>query len=348
MERKLASIQKIAAITPIADADRIELAHVLGWQCVAKKGDFKEGDLCIYIEVDAFLPMKNQYAFLASTSYRKNPYMGEGYRIRTQRMRGEISQGLLLPLSVLPDSVPHEIGTDVTDILEIRKWEVPEAATSGGTVIGDMPFGTPKTDETRVQSAPELLAEFAAVDEYYISTKMDGTSMTAVWKDGILHVCGRNCEYKDDEKCDMWKLVHRLRLPDTLAEKYPDRNIVIQGEFCGEGIQKNRLKLKEPHWYIFTMLNAETMRRIPLAEMMEIAENLNLETVSVEETGTGTEFHEKYSTVESLLERAKGTYPAGTLKEGIVIRPTVPVYSPALRGPLSMKILNNDFLVKEK
>ena len=65
--------------------------------------------------------------------------------------------------------------------------------------------------------------------------------------------------------------------------------------------------------------------------------------VPVEEHGE--EF--PYSSVEKLLERAKGKYDSGMNKEGIVIRPVEPVYSRTIEGPLSMKVLNNDYLLKE-
>ena len=86
-------------------------------------------------------------------------------------------------------------------MLGIRKWEVEERVTNSGTVVGDFPDGIPKTDELRVQSYPELIDEIKAVKGYYISTKMDGTSVTMYWKDGYFGICGRNYEYADDDKC---------------------------------------------------------------------------------------------------------------------------------------------------
>lgn len=150
--RKLASIQKIWDVMPIEGADRIELVRVLGWQCVAKKDEFKKGDLCVYYEVDSFLPIKPEYEFLRSSSYKNTDIVGEGFRLRTQKFRGQISQGLCLPLRVLDGTgwTNFEIGTDVTDILGVRKWEIEERATTGGTVIGTLPRDIPHTDETRV------------------------------------------------------------------------------------------------------------------------------------------------------------------------------------------------------
>ena len=340
-KRKLASIQYVHHITPIEGADRIECVHVLGWQCVANKGQFSVGDHCVYMEVDSFLPVCERFEFLRSSSYKNNEILGEGFRLKTQKFRGQISQGLVQPLSILPKG-NYELGDDVTDLLGIKKWEVEERVTNSGTVIADFPSGIPKTDELRVQSYPELIDEFKQVKGYYISTKMDGTSVTMYWKDGHFGVCGRNFEYADDDKCAMWVYAHAHGIPEKIAESGLD-NIAIQGEFCGAGIQKNRLKLVRPEWYVFTMLDMETRRRLPLDRMKEICQQLGLTTVPIEEEKDKFE----YDSVDVLIERAKGKYTSGMNKEGIVIRPISPVYSETIQGPLSMKVLNNDYLLKE-
>ena len=340
-KRKLASVQYVHHITPIEGADRIECVHVLGWQCVANKGQFHVGDHYVYFEADSFLPVCDRFEFLRSSSFKKSEILGEGFRLKTLKFRGQISQGLVQPLSILPEG-EYELGTDVTELLGVRKWEIEERVTSSGTVIGDFPYDITKTDELRVQSYPELISEFKAVPAYYISTKMDGTSVTMYWKDGKFGVCGRNYEYEDNDKCAIWKYAHKHKIEERLKENnIPD--VAIQGEFCGAGIQKNRLKLVKPEWYVFTIVNMETGRRYPLQQMQELCEKVGLKMVPVEEQGE--EF--PYSSVEELLERAKGKYDSGMNKEGIVIRPVEPVYSRAIEGPLSMKVLNNDYLLKE-
>ena len=340
-KRKLASIQYIHYITPIEGADRIECVHVLGWQCVANKGQFQVGDSCVYMEVDSFLPICEQFEFLRSNSYRKSELLGEGFRLKTLNFRGQISQGLVQPLSILPEG-EYQVGDDVTELLRIKKWEVEERVTSSGTVIGDFPDGIPKTDEFRVQSYPELINEFKQVPMYYISTKMDGTSVTMYWKAGQFGVCGRNYEYADDGKCAMWDYAHEHKIAEKLKE-YHVPDIAIQGEFCGAGIQKNRLKLVRPEWYVFTVIDLATRRRYSLETMKKLCEDLELNMVPIEEVKNVFD----YDSIESLLERAKGKYASGMNKEGIVIRPTEPVYSPIIGGPLSMKVINNDYLLKE-
>ena len=116
MERSLAHIEKIEWIRPIEGAQKIELIGILGWQCVvAKKDNFKVGDLVLYCEVDSVMPEKPEYEFLRDRKFR----------IRTIKLRGELSQGLVLPISFLGDSKKYSIGDDVTELLGITKYLSP-------------------------------------------------------------------------------------------------------------------------------------------------------------------------------------------------------------------------------
>ena len=343
--RKLASIQRIWKIEPIEGADRIELAHILGWQCVVNKGQFREMDLAVYFEVDSFLPIAPEFEFLRASSYRKTDIMGEGFRLRTMKFRGQISQGLLLPVSAFP-AIPAdaELGTDVTEILGVKKWEIEERITTGGTMIGTLPYDIPHTDETRVQAEPGLIQAFAGL-EYYISTKMDGSSHSVGIDENGFHVTGHNYEYKDDGNSPFYELVKSMDLQAKMEAFATANNLstfTIQGELCAPGIQKNRLKLTKPAWYVFTI--RENGKRVGLTRMLEVCEKLQLESVPIEEIGT--DLPVKYPTVEALLERADGNYPKGGKKEGIVIRPTEPVYCELVSGALSMKVVSNKYLLK--
>ena len=340
MTRKLSSVQYVHDIFPIEGADRIECIGVLGWQCVAKKGEFAVGDLCVYFEIDSFLPEDERFAFLASTCFKHNDLLGDGYRLRTQRFRGQISQGLALPLSVLPDG-NWKIGDDVTELLGVRKWEVSERASSGGTIIGTLPAWVPKTEETRVQAEPKLIEEFRGIP-YYISTKMDGTSMSMYRMDGQFGICGHNYELADDGKCSFWKWAHEHELEDRLIDASLD-NIVIQGEFCAAGIQGNPLTLKKPKWYVFTVRDSCRGVRLGIKETIEVCKAIGLTVVPIEEYGEEL----PYRSVESLLERARGLYGNGRIKEGIVVRPQTPIYSKTIGASLSMKVINNDYLIKK-
>jgi len=345
--RKLASIQRIWKIEPIEGADRIELAHVLGWQCVVNKGQFQPMDTGVYFEIDSFLPTRPEFEFMRATSYKKSDVMGEGFKLRTMRFRGEISQGLLLPLSQFPEiPAETEIGTDVTELLGVKKWEIEERVTTGGTAIGTLPYDIPHTDETRVQEEPALIQAFAGL-EYYISTKMDGSSHSIGIDENGFHVTGHNYEYKDDGASSFYELVkargYREKM-EAFANKENLTTFTIQGELCAPGIQQNRLRLIKPEWYVFTI--RENGKRVGLRRMLEICDLLGLEHVPIEEVGV--DLPSKYPTVEALLARADGDYPKGGKKEGIVVRPTEPVFCPLISASLSMKIVSNKYLLKNE
>ncbi len=345
--RKLASIQRVWKTEAIEGADRIELAYVLGWKCVVNKGQFKPMDLAVYFEIDSFLPIRPEFEFMRASSYRKTDLMGEGFRLRTMKFRGQISQGLLLPVRDFPEiPADAELGADVTELLQVRKWEIEEKATTGGTVIGTLPIDVPHTDETRVQAEPDLIGDFAGL-EYYISTKMDGSSHSISLDEDGFHVTGHNYEYRDDGKSAFYELVKRDGIEDKVRRFYESEGfkvLTIQGELCAPGIQQNRLKLTRPEWYVFTI--RVDGNRVGLKRMQEICKTLELEMVPVEEVGT--DLPAKYPTVEALLERADGNYPNGGKKEGIVIRPTEPIYCERISTDLSMKVVSNKYLLKNE
>lgn len=347
MGRKLASIQRIIKIEPIEGADKIELAYVLGWQCVVNKGQFKPMDLAVYFEIDSFLPVKPEFEFLRTSSYKNTPIMGEGFRLKTMKFRGQVSQGLLLPVSQFHELSDNlELGTDVSEILGVCKWEIEERVTTGGTTIGTLPYSIPHTDETRVQAVPELIKAFAGL-KYYISTKMDGSSHSIGVDENGFHVTGHNYEYKDDGNSSFYNFVNKQDYHDRIVsykESKGLQSLVFQGEFCGAGIQKNRLKLTSPEWYVFTVI--VNGKRVGLRQMLDICNELELTTVPIEEVGVDLPY--RYPTVESLLQRADGDYPKGGKKEGIVIRPTEPVYSDLIGTALSMKVVSNKYLLKNE
>jgi RNA ligase (TIGR02306 family) len=332
--RSLVTIQKVRAISPIPDSDFLELAHIMGWQCVIKKGEFKEGDFGVYYEVDSFLPIDDRYEFLRTSSFRENRDNGTGFRIRTVRLRGQLSQGLLLPLEKFPELTDIAEGVDVTEKLNVKKWYIPETAVAGGIIIGDRPHGIPASDEIRLQSALELLDQLKG-KPYYITTKMDGTSGIVYYIDGKIGCCSRNKEIKDEEDALYWTPVYKYGLKEKLAKL--GKNIVLTGEIIGPGIQKNKLRLAEIEWNVFDVKDGESNRYLPYDDAVKLCAELGLKTVPLEERGEQFDY-----SLETLLEKAKGKYPSGLDKEGIVVRDA---QSPKA---VSFKVLNNDALLKEK
>ena len=343
--RKLASIQRVWDIQPIEGSDFLEQAKVEGWTVVVNKDDFRKGELGVYFEIDSFLPVIPEFEFLRKTSYKKTDIMGEGFKLKTIKLRGVLSQGLLLPLRTFPEIEFLPLGTDVTEILGVKKWEIEERATTGGTVIGELPHDVPHTDETRVQAEPELINAFAGL-EYYISSKMDGSSHSLCIDENGFHVCGHNYEYKDDGTSSFYEFVKSRAYDNSMLhvfEVYGMNTLTVQGEFCAPGIQKNPVRLTRPEWFVFTI--REDGKRVGLKRMQELCEALGMPTVPIEEIDN--DLPSKYPTVEALLERADGNYSTGGRKEGIVVRTTEPVYNEIIGGPLSMKVVSNKYLLKQ-
>ena len=332
--RSLVTIQRVVAIDVIPDSDFLEAASIMGWKCVVKKGEFKVGELGIYFEVDSFLPVEPRYEFLRNSSYRDNEDNGKGFRIRTAKMRGQLSQGLFLPLASFPELEGCSEGDDVTEKLGVKKWYIPEVAGTGGTMIGDRPHGVPASDEIRIQSAQELLGELNG-KPYYITTKMDGTSGIVYYIDGKIGCCSRNKEIQDEKEALYWVPVYTYGLKEKLAEY--GKSIVLTGELCGPGIQKNRLRLQSVEWFVFDVMDWDTHRYFPYDKTCEICASLGLTVVPLEERGDNFSY-----SLETLLEKARGKYPSGLDKEGIVVRYTESPKS------ISFKVLNNDALLKEK
>jgi RNA ligase (TIGR02306 family) len=332
--RALATIQEVDKIAAIDGSDFLELAHIKGWQCVVKKGEFREGEQAVYFEVDSFLPVDERYEFLRKTSYRDNADNGEGFRIKTLRLRGQLSQGLLLPLSGFPEIADCEAGSDVTEALGVKKWYMPEAPSATGTSIGGRPFGIPASDEIRIQSEPGLIDKLKG-RPYYITTKMDGTSCIVYCIEGKIGCCSRNHEIKDEEGALYWTPVYKYELKDKLLRL--NQNVVLTGELCGPGIQKNRLRLDAYAWYVFDCKVGDTAKYASYGEMADFCEALGVPTVPLEELGENYDY-----SLDDLLRKAQGKYASGLDKEGIVVRDSDRPHE------VSFKVLNNDFLLKEK
>jgi RNA ligase (TIGR02306 family) len=319
--RKLASIQKIVSISPIDGADKIECAKILGWNLVVKRGEFTPGDLCMFFEPDAILPEAPWSEFMRSRNFR----------IKAVKMRGVLSQGLALP--VLEECKNLSEGSDITDLLGVKKYDPPEvSAGSFGQSCGPFPALVPKTDEPRIQSSPDLLD--ALKHRFYVMTvKLDGTSFTATYDADQFKVCSRNLSLKNTEDSIFWKVAKKYNLEQSLR----GTTYAVQGELCGPGIQKNRLKLKDHDLFIFNVYDWKAGRYLSPMESSVFCREVGLKTVPIEEAGLAFTYSQ-----EELLEKAKGFYDnTDNIREGLVVR--------SFEVPrVSFKVINNDFLLKEE
>lgn len=332
MERKLASVQKITEIVPHDNADTLEIAKVLGWNVIVKKGEFKAGDYCVYCEVDSVLPERTEFEFLRNKQFR----------IKTIRLRGVVSQGLCLPMNVLPAKLyemQHSLveGGDVTESLGIIKYEVPIPACLSGQVKGMRPSFVPKTDETRIQAAPDVLERYKG-RIFYMTEKVDGSSGSYYYNDGDFGVCSRKLDILEDDKNSFWRASRRYCLKEKMYEL--KRNIVIQGELLGPGVEKNKYKLKEHDLLIFNIYDIDKSAYVNFCEMIKIVNDLGMYTVPL--LGEVRLDHN----IESIVELSKGNSRLyETKREGIVLRPLQEERDEEL-GRLSFKVINPDFLLK--
>jgi RNA ligase (TIGR02306 family) len=352
--RTLATIQKIAKLEPIEGADQIEKATVLGWHLVVRKGEFKEGDLCVYFEVDSLLPQLPEFEFLGKGGSLKKSYTEgkeyTGYRLKTIRLRGQISQGLAMPLSILEGkkypkdtrkSPVYEFseGVDVTALLGVVKWEPAIPANLAGQVKGFFPSFIPKTDETRIQSFPAVLERYPNTI-FYVTEKVDGTSCTIFVKDGELNVCSRNLNIKEDSNNTFWKVANELKLKEKLEKECP--NIALQGELIGDHIQNNKLKINGHKILFFSAYNMELRKYLDKAEFFSLAKKLEISTVPLID-----DKYKLHKTVDEMVTYAtrKSLISPDAWVEGIVVRPLTEMQDEDL-GRLSFKVVNPEFLLK--
>ena len=335
--RKLASIRKISDIQSIPGADMIELVIVDGWKVVvAKNVEHKVGDMVVYCEIDSFLPIKEEFEFLRKSSYKKMSDGTEGFRLRSIKLKGQISQGLILPLKDLQllNKDLLEVGMDVTKELGIVKYEPPIPAELSGKVKGLFPSFLRKTDEERIQNLSDEY-ENLKQHKFYVTEKLDGSSATFYSKDGVFGVCSRNLELLETEGNTFWKVARELKLEEWLTSQ--DVNYSIQGELIGESIQGNPYKIKGQTVGFFNAFNIDTQEYLGLEEFEKLISSMGIKSVPI----LDREFTLP-DTIDELLTYAdeKSVLNSNFDREGVVIR--------SLDRKISFKVISNKFLLSEK
>jgi len=340
--RKLAAIRKIDALRPIPDADAIECAVVGGWTTVVKKGEFKAGDLAVYCEIDSWIPHEIA-PFLSRGNFPRVYNEVKGERLRTVKLRGQLSQGLLLPLSTLT-MVESELfeGLDVSFPLGIVKYEAPVPAQLAGEVKGMFPGWIQKTDQERVQNLKEELDYWLREQHVWeVTEKLDGSSMTVYLRDGEFGVCSRNLELKPSETNSLWKVAVRNDL--ELKLRRANRNLALQGELIGEGIQGNPYKQKGQEFFLFDIYNIDTSKYFTPAERKAFVDEHDIKHVPV--LTFGAELYDTLgiNSIDGILRFAEGKSVMGMVgceREGLVFK------SKAMQ--CSFKAISNAFLLREK
>jgi hypothetical protein len=366
--RELAYIETIKNLKPIPNADNIECAEILGWEVVVKKGDFKVGDLCVYAEVDSILPDLPPFEFLRAKKFR----------IRTVKLKSQISQGIAFPLSTLTQIDPSfnlaklKVGQDLTDTLKITKYD-PEAVSDEPQQIkkswlankwsylkwklfgikpakngNDFPTHlVPKTDEIRVQKMGSELTKREG-ELVYITEKAEGASCTFIyrrsgnWLDNhyIFQVCSRNRVVYDSRKGggetnrQFFYLAAKYSILQRL--KKLDRNLAIQGECIGPGVQGNIYQLPDYELKVFLIYDLDKRCYVPYNELVSLVKELKLPMVPVVDDAAVVKNDIKYY-VE--LSKGNSVINPKVSREGIVIR--------SMNGDFSFKSINPLYLLNQ-
>ena len=330
----MAKIVKIDELNPIEGADKIEVATVGGWKVVAQKGLYNVGDLAVYFEIDSWIP--NTLApFLTKPGQYPKVFEGiEGERLKTIRLRGQLSQGLLMPLDEACKNIESELfeGLDVTVPLGILKWEKAVPAQLAGQVKGNFPTQIPKTDQERVQNLKKELASCEGA-VFEVTEKLEGSSMTCYKIDGVFGVCSRNLDLKRDENNSFWKTAIFLDIENKMS--FSD-NFAIQGELIGPGVQGNIYNLNHLEFRVFDIYDIKEGKYLNPADREDMIKRMGLDHVPILD-----DMFVLSDGIDSLLTLAEGcSRLAQTEREGLVFK--------EVNGGITFKAISNKYLLGEK
>jgi RNA ligase (TIGR02306 family) len=340
--RKLATIERIAEIHPIPDADAIERAVIRAWNIVVGKGQHKVGDLVVYCEIDSIMPERPEFEFLRP----------RGFRIKTIKLRGQVSQGIVFPIDIIPSDITIVgPGQDVTDLLGVTKYEPQIPACLAGLAKGAFPSHSIKTDEERVQNLVDLYEEYRTKYTWIATEKLDGTSATYSIVNDEFGVSSRNLELKETEDNTFWKVARALDV-EAKMRKYMDDHglnaLTLQGELIGEGVQKNKYKIKGQTVRFFRVFDPTAYAFLPYSQSVEAIAEMGLQFVPIIETDMTLP-----DTVEEIILFADGRSALyETAREGVVFVADQLIDKSAdlsrYQGRLSFKVISNKFILKHE
>ena len=347
MERKLATIQKIDGVIKHPSADSLDIVTIKGWKIVTKINEFQKDNLCVFVEIDSVMPEREEFEFLRSRNFR----------IRTIKLRGQISQGIAFPLSIISTEIQSvlvlqnpegNIGTDVTEILGVEKYDPPMPACLGGVAKGKFPSHSIKTDEERIQNLTDIYEEYKQYT-WVATEKLDGSSATFFIYDDEFGIASRNLtlkEHPEDEKNSFWKFARENDLEGKMRDfmfTSQLESLTLQGELYGSGIQKNPYKLKGQTVKFFRAFDPKVYEFYSPEIFMKSIEEMGLEGVPI------ISYEMKLpDTIEECIEMANGrSMLRDTAREGIVF---VALDAPVdkYQGRLSFKVVSNKYILKNE
>jgi hypothetical protein len=297
------------------------------------------------------------------------------FKVKIIKLRGQISMGLVMPVSIIKEFTKKktslEVETDVSGILDVKKYD-PQAEKElkqykqnkkklnfitsymmsfqwfrhiryqlGFETLRNFPHFLPKTDEERLQNMPQVLQQWK--DSFYISEKLDGMSLSCcIYKENKwyskpkFYVCSRNICLHKENNSEWWEVARKFEIERKLRNY--GKNIAIQGEIVGAGVQGNVYNLKELDFYVFNVIDLDTGKRFSLNEKLYFCDHYGFKLVPLLEN----EILLQDFTVNLLLEKANGKSVLGnTNREGLVFRSVT-------NDHLSFKIISTTFLLNQK
>lgn len=348
-ERKLVTIRNINELLPIEGADMIECAAVDGWNVVVKKGEFEEGDQCVFFEIDSWLPADDErFSFLRKTGVKKATDGKERIRLKTVKLRGQISQGLALPIELFSGDLSE---------LDVIKYERPEPKQANAA--GNFPDCIKKTDEERIQNVYGRLQEQHENTQFIPTLKLDGSSCTVAflgkayedhWKNdddmlsvkvgeekiGEVAVCSRNLHLKFDMDSHFYKAASASNVIDAVKIMGRDGyNLAVQGEVMGPVIQGNKEKLSSFEMFVFSIFDIDKQEYISFSKVVEICNSIGMKHVPIVSID---DWYPLKHNVKEILAMSDGPSMNAKLREGIVWK--------SVDGSASFKAISNKWLLK--
>lgn len=306
---KLASIERIKSVEKHFNADSLEICSVAGYKAITKLGQYKEGELVVFIQPDTCLPDISWAAF----------YRSKSKRVKAVKLRNVWSMGIIESIEnvglFFRDS--YEEGQEISDIIGVTKYEAP--APQDLSAKGNLPFGISKSDEENWQSVDIPYGEFCDV-----TMKYEGQSASFAYKNvpdrEPFAICSRSLEIKPECENNFTRIAAKYDIKAKLTKFCQDNNVnlCLRGECYGSNIQNFK---PNPHagfpldFALYNVLNLDTLKyeiKDSPFYYTKVATALGLKTVDLLEENViiTPELIEKY---DSKLEKINEKYYEGTV-----------------------------------
>jgi len=348
MSRRLVYPVTISTIEEIKKSDFLVLIGFkeCGWKTVTTKDSVAIGDTGLYFEVDSFLPLDNPaFEFLHSSGI-KTLYTGEkGIRLRTIKLRGQVSQGLFLGWDKFP-SIDKNLDA-YEDALNVIQYKIEPSTSMSGDTVSQYPSHTPRSSQPRIQNELDFFKNYKGV-AFERTMKLEGTSTSFICFDGNINPASHNIVYKANDKFGLWKYAEENGIDKALESL--DLNITIQGEFMGPKIQGNIEKFEEHKFFVYNIYDIDAGQWYSRTERLDLISKINellpdgKELLHVPTLDEEIYIFDIVESLDEILAMADGKSINANLREGDVYKSLEPIDG----SYVQFKVISNKYLIKEK